>query len=155
MNWKDEILKSHKGQSGFFKQIEEKQKENTMNFFTKTTENKIFGKEIIFEDLSYNNTTKLFEVQIKHDDIFYTFNIDIESKESFTDIANNCKYLGETDNVTNREVDFNTKLTKIVETLVLSYDEKKPVNFGFKEIKIIEEFINVHLSDYPEIYEDL
>jgi len=25
MNWKDEILKSHKGQTGFFKQIEEEQ----------------------------------------------------------------------------------------------------------------------------------
>lgn len=25
INWKDEIMKSHKGQSGFFKQIEEEQ----------------------------------------------------------------------------------------------------------------------------------
>ena len=48
MNWKDEIMKSHKGQSGFFKQIQEEQlKTKTMKLSKYKQNLKIEGNKVI------------------------------------------------------------------------------------------------------------
>lgn len=142
MNWQDEIMKSHKGQSGFFKQIEEEQ--------LKT--NKMENLKIKFNDLYFDKTLKLHIVSIFVNENCFDYYMDIDVKEDIIDYSDYCRYNGECNISAYKTYEFKAKITKLYQVQI--FDENSITEINKETQELLENYINDYLSEFPEVYKE-